>query len=114
MLVWWGTEIECTSAIARLEREGALERAGVVRSLSRLSALAESWHEIQPGAAVRIAALRVLRVHPLRTADALQLASAVIAAEGKPDSLPMVTLDDRLGSAAEREGFVVFGPATAS
>jgi predicted nucleic acid-binding protein len=46
-------------------------------------------------------------VHPLRAADALQLAAAVVAAEGIPASLSIVTLDERLAAAARREGFVV-------
>ena len=49
--------------------------------------------------------IRLLRVHPLRMADAFQLAAAIVAAENHPASLQFVTLDDRLGQAAEREGF---------
>lgn len=53
-------------------------------------------------------AKRLLRVHPLRTADALQLAAALVyRAEGSP--LDFVCLDERLCSAAEREGFIVIG-----
>jgi hypothetical protein len=48
-----------------------------------------------------------LRVHPLRAADALQLAAAFIAAERRPSSLELVTLDDRLAVAARKEGFAV-------
>jgi hypothetical protein len=48
-----------------------------------------------------------LRVHPLRAADALQLAAAYIAAERRPSSLELVILDDRLAAAARREGFVL-------
>jgi hypothetical protein len=48
-----------------------------------------------------------LRVHPLRAADALQLAAAFIAAERRPSSLEVVTLDDRLAAAARKEGFVL-------
>jgi predicted nucleic acid-binding protein len=44
-------------------------------------------------------------VHPLRTADALQLAAAFVAAEQRPSSLEVVTLDDRLAAAARKEGF---------
>jgi hypothetical protein len=51
-----------------------------------------------------------LRVHPLRAADALQLAAAIVASEDQPASLPFVTLDDRLGQAAQREGFTVIRP----
>jgi hypothetical protein len=46
----------------------------------------------------------------LRTADALQLAAAFVAAERRPSSLEVITLDDRLAAAARREGFVLFEP----
>jgi hypothetical protein len=49
--------------------------------------------------------VRFLRVHPLRAADALQLAAAFLAAERRPSSLELVTLDDRLADAARKEGF---------
>jgi hypothetical protein len=49
----------------------------------------------------------VLRAHPLRAADALQLAAAIAAADGSPASMSFLTLDDRLGDAASREGFPV-------
>ena len=55
----------------------------------------------------RKSAIRILRVHPLRAADALQLAAAIAAAEDNPATLPFVTFDDRLGQAAARDGFVV-------
>jgi predicted nucleic acid-binding protein len=47
--------------------------------------------------------------HPLRAADALQLGAAIVAAEGDPSSLELVTLDHRLAEAAQREGFPVLG-----
>jgi predicted nucleic acid-binding protein len=46
-------------------------------------------------------------VHPLPATDALQLAAADAAAEHRPASLEMVTLDERLAVAARKEGFVV-------
>lgn len=75
--------------------------------MGRLDSLAEAWNEVQPTAALRAAARRLLRVHSLRATDALQLAAAIIAAEGMPASLPIVTLDERLAIAARREGFAV-------
>jgi predicted nucleic acid-binding protein len=48
-----------------------------------------------------------LRVHTLRDADALQLAAAFVAAERRPSSLEVVTLDERLAGAARKEGFVL-------
>jgi uncharacterized protein len=76
-------------------------------ALRRLQQLTEAWHEVDPSDAIREAAIRFLRVHPLRTADALQLAAAFMAAERRPPSLEMVTLDDRLADAARREGFAI-------
>ena len=107
MCVWWATELECVSALSRLEREGALTETATTVALGRLDLLAESWNEVQPVLAVRGAARRLLRVHSLRAADALQLAAAVVAAEGQPASLEIVTLDERLAAAARREGFTV-------
>jgi predicted nucleic acid-binding protein len=107
MCVWWATELECVSALARLEREGALSDTAMTVALERLDVLTESWNEVQPVVAVRGAARRLLRVHTLGAADALQLAAAVIAAEGQPASLEIVTLDERLAAAARREGFTV-------
>jgi predicted nucleic acid-binding protein len=107
MIVWWATEVECASAIARLERDDALDEAAATQAYHRLRQLAHSWHEVDPSDPVREAAVRFLRVHPLRGADALQLAAAFIAAERRPSSLEVVTLDDRLAAAARKEGFVL-------
>lgn len=107
MLVWWATEVECASAVARLERDGMLDAPGVTPTFNRLKQLAGGWHEVDPSDAVRETAVRFLRVHPLRTADALQLAAAFVAAEQRPSSLEIVTLDDRLAAAARKEGFLL-------
>lgn len=109
MLVWWGTPVECTSAIARREREGALGLTEARGALQRLKSLSLSWQEVLPSEAVRGTALRLLRVHPLRAADSLQLAAAVVAAEQDPATLPLLSLDERLRDAAAREGFQVLG-----
>ena len=105
MLVWWGTEVECASAIARLERDGGLDEAAAHEAFGRLKQFAGAWHEVDPSDGIRESAVRLLRVHPLRPADALQLAAAYIAAERRPSSLELVTLDDRLAAAARKEGF---------
>src|SRR5262245_62026156 len=107
MVVWWATEVECASALARLERAGGLEETALIAALERLKHVAEGWHEVDPSDGIREAALRFLRVHPLRAADALQLAAAFVAAERRPPSLEVVTLDDRLADAARKEGFAV-------
>lgn len=104
---WWGTRVECASALARLERDGHR----IEDPLTRLDALTEAWHEVEPTEHVRRLARRLLRVHPLRAADALQLAAATTASEGDPSTLPFVCLDDRLALAASREGFPLAWPS---
>jgi predicted nucleic acid-binding protein len=107
MLVWWGSGVECVSALARLERTAALDARVAVLAFDRLKQLAAGWHEVDPSDIVRETAARFLRVHPLRAADALQLAAAFVGAEQRPASLELITLDDRLASAAQKEGFAV-------
>ncbi len=107
LVVWWATEVECVSALARLEREASIDAPAMGEALARLDALALAWHEVQPAARTRQVAVRLLRTHGLRAGDALQLAAAIAAAEDSPGLLPLVTLDARLATAAEREGFPV-------
>jgi len=113
MLVWWGSEVECSSALSRLERAAALDVQAASLALDRLKQLAAGWHEIEPSEIVRENAIRFLRVHPLRAAHALQLAAAFMASERRPPSLQIVTLDERLADAARREGFELVDIAAA-
>lgn len=105
MFAWWGADIECVSALARLERDGYLGPSLITESLKRLQELRLCWQEVQPTEAVKEAARRLLRVHNLRAADALQLAAAMIVSENRPSALEFVCLDERLILAAQREGF---------
>jgi uncharacterized protein len=111
ILAWWGTPVEIVSALARRERERKLSAEQVTAGLEVLRGLAASWHEIVPSEAVRRTAERLLRVHPLRAADSLQLAAAITAADHDPGTLDLVCLDARLNAAARREGFKVIDGA---
>jgi len=106
LVVWWGTPTECVSAIARAEREDG-PGTTIQTAIRRLSGLQGVWVEVEPSSSLRDQAARLLRTHPLRAADSLQLAAAITAAGGSPTGLPFVTLDDRLAIAADREGFPV-------
>ena len=72
-----------------------------------LSRLAAEWTEIQPGNRLREGAERALLLHPLRAADSLQLAAALVWANDRPSGRPFVCLDARLREAALKEGFNV-------
>lgn len=109
LVVWWGTPLECASAIARRERAGAIAIAAANDAYGRLERVAERWLECEPTETLRRTAHRLLRTHDLRTADALQLAAARVGVEERPGAMPFVTLDERLALAASREGFPVLG-----
>ena len=100
VIVWWVTPVECCSALARLRREGTLQADGEDQARYILDRLSTAWTEIQPGQEVRRQAERALRLHPLRAADALQFAAALVWAQGQPFGLHMVCLDRRLREAA--------------
>jgi predicted nucleic acid-binding protein len=107
IVVWWTTRIECLSALSRRQREGVLPSGDEAKARTVLSALAATWSEVQPTETVRLRAERLLSIHPLRTADALQLASALIWAQETPRGLDFVCLDQNLREGALKEGFFV-------
>lgn len=109
IVTWWGTRIECTSAIARLERAASLTPPQASQAIKVLQVLASAWNEILPAESLRETACRLLRVHPLRAADAMQLAAALIMTGGRTARVDFLAFDDRLREAASREGFSV-GP----
>ena len=106
MIVWWATEVEAISALARRHRDEQLSQPALDQARSLLTELSEGWSEVQPSARLRTMAKRLLLVHLLRAADALQLAAALAWTEGDPDGNHFICLDERLRLAAEREGFV--------
>jgi hypothetical protein len=107
LFVWWGTRVECVSALQRRLREGGLKPAEFGRGRKRLMTLAEEWFEVIPGEMVRERAERLLGAHSLRAADSLQLAAALVACSERTVGSVFHTSDSRLGSAAEAEGFAV-------
>lgn len=110
VVVAWTTLVECASAIARGEHDQLLTQAEATAAFTRLDGLARAWREVEPSNDVREVARRLLRVHRLRAADALQLSAATLAAERRPASLVLVTLNDRVEAAALKEGFSVIVP----
>ena len=102
VIVWWATEVECAAALERKARLGA-PRPEIEAGLARLDAIVQHWTEVVPGHVLRLSARRLIRLHDVRMADALQLAAALTAAQGAE----IVCLDDRLALAARREGFAV-------
>jgi len=114
MLVWGFTRTEILSALCRKAREGALPRNRFDEAVSRLEALKADWTENIDYEGVRERAGRLLAIHPLSAADALQLAAALVAVEERTRGFEFVTLDEKLAQAATREGFAVISPGIGS
>jgi predicted nucleic acid-binding protein len=103
--IWWATPLECQSAIQRRHRETALPHTVIALATDRLRALVELVDAVAPTDDVRRRAARLVAVHPLRAADALQLAAALIWCEEQPHGEKFICLDGRLRDAARAEGF---------
>jgi len=88
---------------------GEIDDAGYASIASKIGPLALDAEEVQPSEEVRQTALRLVRMHNLRAADALQLAAALVWARHVPTGLDFVCMDARLRTAAEKEGFSVLG-----
>ena len=107
ILTSWHSVAECASCFCRLAREGQFSEADVTSLYGRLQSESLHWTVVTPAALLEQTTLRLLRVHPLRAADALHLAAAVLSFERPLIEARFHTFDDRLAAAARREGFTV-------
>ncbi len=105
MLVWYGTLAEIESAMSRKMREKSLREVDWEATKARLEHLQHRWYEVQAFSIVRERAIRLLRLHPLRAADAFQLAAALVAFSERTRHHWFYTGDERLLAAARAEGF---------
>lgn len=107
VVAWWGSPIECLSALRRLLRMGQLDEAGEKAPRECFEELWKSVVQVAPTEQVRVRAARLLALYPLRAADALQLGAALVWAQDHAAGLGFVCLDERLREAAQHEGFSV-------
>ena len=107
MLIWCLSRLEVISALCRRVREDDWSEDEFRRAKEQLNRVLDSAYEVSAVEKVRSRALRLLEVHPLRTADACQLASALVGTQEDPERLAIVCFDHRLETAAIKEGFVV-------
>ena len=104
---WWGTLVECSVAISRRVREDIFDEDDEATVRTALRLFAESWTEVEPADEIRLSAAILSRDHPLKAADALQLAAAIRWCEGDTSGADFVCLDNRLRRAALDEGFEI-------
>jgi hypothetical protein len=107
IVVWWGSDVEIFSALARLQRRLEISTSTFEQAKQQAEGLSNIWQIVAPSAKITQNARTLLERYPLRAADALQLAAAIVWCEGKSNGKTFLTFDQRLGKAAEAEGFAL-------
>ena len=107
VVVWILAEIEVVSALWRLVRDGAVPEREAIAAESLAGEWMRRAHVVTAVDDVKDVARRLIRVHRLRAADAMQLGAALMWADHRPAGLILHTFDRRLGAAAALEGFDV-------
>ena len=106
-VVWWATPVEIQCAISRLYREKLIADAGKRGAITRLAMMRTMWREISAEDRLRDLAIELVASYPLKTADSLQLAAALIWCDQRPVRRKFVCSDRRLSRAARSVGFEV-------
>jgi hypothetical protein len=104
---WWATEVEIRSGLTRLNRTGLIPPEQFLAGKRLAEQLIRDWLPIHESPAIAPSACRLLELHPLRAADALQLAAALEACEHSPSGFTFITADQRLADAARQTGFSI-------
>jgi predicted nucleic acid-binding protein len=109
------TQVEVAGALARREREGSLDPEAVSQALDTLRYdLDTQYQVVELDPTVAGTATQLVRLHPLRAYDAVQLASAqqIYAAFAQDVAPPFtfLTADDRLLAVAESVGLPTDNP----
>jgi hypothetical protein len=97
------TLIECDRVLIRAVAQKTLAERELVLRQSRLNAVSAHWTLLALDEEIIERARRPFPVEPIRTLDALHLASMLTARKALPD-LVVLSLDDRARGAADRLG----------
>jgi predicted nucleic acid-binding protein len=97
------SQVEIVSALMRRSREGALSEARRETVLSALDVDLSAMLVVEVSSAIVARANGLLRAHPLRAGDAIQLASCLHLRDELQEDVTLVAFDDRLALAARKE-----------
>jgi uncharacterized protein len=95
------------SGLTRLDRTGEIDHDRILIGKQIAQEIVRDWLSVGSTGSIAFEACSLLELHPLRAADALQLAAALAWCEGKPKSNVFLTLDRRLKEAAGLAGFTL-------
>jgi predicted nucleic acid-binding protein len=102
------TLIECSRALARAREMKRLKEAEELAASHLLAQAAASWHVLDISDRVADRARASFPLEPVRTLDALHLASALVFTEAL-GPIRMLSLDDRVRDNAEALGMTIAG-----
>ena len=100
------TLVECDRVLIRAVTLDELNESDAVDRQARLNAVSQRWTLLALDEEIVERARRPFPSEPVRTQDAIHLASALTARKAVPE-LAMLTLDARIRKAADRLGFMV-------
>jgi predicted nucleic acid-binding protein len=103
------TWIEVVAAVAHRAHRGDLGRRQFQSVLRTIAAESASVDALEIDDEVESGARECLLRHPLRAADAIQLASCLLVAQRFGRRIELLCYDARLAAAARAEGLIVFG-----
>lgn len=96
------TPLEILSALRRRRQTGELSEKNFTAAIRRVGSDRGRWELIELGAVVLSRAEEVIQQGPMRTLDAIHIASAVVFQAAAGLRIPFVTGDGRQRDAAER------------
>mgnify|MGYP000496769111 CR=1 FL=1 len=100
------TIVECERVLIRASFVGDLSEATAADLSARLAGVASAWNILHLAPDIIDRARRPFPVEPIRTLDALHVASALYARSAVPD-LEILSLDDRVRRVGHALGFVL-------
>ncbi len=100
------TLVECERVIIRARSLGEITERRARSCRDRLLNASSQWHILRLGADIVARARLPFPGEPIRTLDALHLASTIVGRAAIPD-LALLSLDDRIRSAGQKLGFTI-------
>jgi predicted nucleic acid-binding protein len=98
------TVLECDRVLIRAVALGEVDEAVAADRRAHLNAAAAHWHMLRMSAEIVDRARQPFPAEPIRTLDALHLASALAARAGVA-GVELLSLDDRVRRAGQQLGF---------
>jgi predicted nucleic acid-binding protein len=100
------TLLECDRVLIRAVAVGEINEAAAADRRAHLSLAATHWHVLRLSADIIARARQPFPLEPIRTLDAIHLASA-LAARSSAVAVELLSLDDRVRRAGAQLGFCV-------